>query len=175
MLRAKRVFTGVSTFCHVGQPPLPAMHWASRPKIRNPRERSRKKKLYSVVSSTYIPPTPAKRTEKPNPACYNANGKPARAATVRERFPPLRAQSEQKVWGQASGTSKLGQATWRASPDVPCRHSWRHVFAGTTTRHPCRPRVSQSVSDKNKQNPTKNSHFVRQYDTGPAAALNANH
>ena len=38
-----------------------------------------------------------------------------------ERFPPLSAQSEQKMGGQA---------TWRASPDVPCRHSWRHVFAG---------------------------------------------
>ena len=24
--------------------------------------------------------------------------------------------------------------TWRASPDVPCRHSWRHVFADTATK-----------------------------------------
>ncbi len=61
-----------------------------------------------------------------------------RAATVRERFPPLRAQLEQEMWGQA---------TWRASPDVPCRHSWRHVFAGITST-PVSPRVSRPVSDK---------------------------
>ena len=55
-------------------------------------------------------------------------------------------------WNKNMGTSDVeqeswGQATWRASPDVPCRHSWRHVFAGITST-PVSPRVSRPVCDK---------------------------
>ena len=74
----------------------------------------------------------------------------------------------------ASGTRKLGTSdvacvSRRAvSPFLATCLCWHHYST------PLSP-PGQSVSDKNKQNLTKNSHFVRQYDTGPAAALNANH
>ena len=47
------------------------------------------------------------------------------------------------------------------------------VFAGISSK-PVSSRVSPPVTDKNKQYPTKNSHFVTGYDTGPTGALNAN-
>ena len=64
---------------------------------------------------------------------------------------------EKKCGDKRSGARKLetsgveqesrGQATWRASPDMPCRHSWRHVFAGITSK-PCRSPLSRSAGQR---------------------------
>ena len=88
------------------------------PNPKSARSVTQKQKELTFNCFKHLHPThPAKRTEKPNPACYNANRKSAR------------------------------QSTWRTSPDVPCRHSWRHVFAGITSK-PVSPRVSWPVSKK---------------------------
>ena len=134
------------------------------------RSRKNKKSLHSIVSSTCIPPTPAKRTEKPNPACYNSNGNSARerpswrpndrharlrqkaekrlrAATVRERFPPLRAQSEQKMWGQATWNKKAGDKR-RGARLQTCRVAIRgDMSLLASPRSPC-PAGSAGPSPK---------------------------
>ena len=124
-------FWELRTSVRAEQPSLPAMYWASRHQIRNLRDRSRRNKyiLNSMVSSTYIPSPPAKRTEKPTPACYNTSGKSARS---RDR------------------EGAVGQATWRTSPDVPCRHSWRHVFSGNLDTCVAPGSVSPSPTKTNK-------------------------
>ncbi len=101
-----RPCTGVPAFCHLGQAPLPHVLAVQGQNTKPARSVTRKQKKLTLNCFKHLHPTrPAKRTENPIPACYNANGKSAR----------------KEMWRQAA---------WRASPDVPCRHSWRHVFAG---------------------------------------------
>ena len=128
-----------------------ATHRSGRPSARD-RSRKNKKNLHSIVSSTYIPPTPAKRTENRTPPATMQTG--SRQGKGPLGAPPNAAES----WGQA---------TWRASPDVPCRHSWRHVFAGISSK-PVSSRVSRPVTDKNKQKPATLSRSVTPAQPAPS-------
>ena len=60
----------------------------------------------------------------------------------------------------SSGQSTEAAAKWRTSPDVPCRHSWRHVFplrAELTCRHFLRRRGVPKSKKENK----RRTHFLR--------------
>ncbi len=132
------------------------MYWASRPKIRNPRKRSRKnKKTCTQFVQALTSHHPRQTNPKPDPRLLQCERKVGQS---RDRegavSAPARSVATRNVGTSEVQQESCGQAAWRTSPDVPCRHSWRHVFAGIISK-PVSPRVSRPLSDKNKQNPTK--------------------
>ena len=74
------------------------------------------------------PSTPSQGPEKPGPACYNTNRRSQGTNVLRRR------NNKSELSNGGDGV-RWGNARWRASPDVPCRHSWRHLLAARPQPH----------------------------------------
>ena len=74
------------------------------------------------------PSTRSQRPEDPAP--------PATMQTESLRGQTFLLRRKQKSGhGKGADSMRWGNARWRASPDVPCRHSWRHVLAARPQPH----------------------------------------
>ena len=122
------------------------------PISKKPRDRSRKnKKTYTPFFQALTSTHPRQTNRKSEPRLLQCERKAAN-------------KKGEKGEDKKGGDKRCGARL------QTCRVAIAGDMSLPASRPPCRPRVRRSVSDKNTQNHTKTSHFVREFDTGTPAS-----